>query len=244
MDRGDLLMNGEGRACFGHLTQGSGHPVNERVELVKGSAYVFADVHAAHRHMGKEAAEARYLLVRLVSTVVYHYVDARDLRHQVFPEAGIGLVADEHADAFLLVGDASGLDVDPVDLAPLTEVGAPHRQTAAAEDSYLDYVHLLADELGQVAVVDREVMPPLPESGACCDRIEVRLQRVAPVAVDDRRSSGFGGQPVGESKSLTHEAQTGEREPGVERVPGEVAGANPPAFQSPRHWPLTLCGRF
>jgi len=42
--------------------------------------YVFADVDAAHRHMGKKAREARYLLVGLVSAVIYHHIDARDLR--------------------------------------------------------------------------------------------------------------------------------------------------------------------
>ena len=60
--------------------------------------------------------------MRLVAAIVYHHVNSGDCRHELFPEVGVCLVANEHADAFPFVGGAGGLDVNPVDLAAGTEV--------------------------------------------------------------------------------------------------------------------------
>src|SRR5690348_8240344 len=112
-----------------------------------------------------------------MAAVVDHDVDPRHLLDEPTPEVRVGLVADEDLDAFGLMRLTFGGDVDAVDAAVLPEVAAPHRQAAAAVDTDLNDVDRPANELGEVAVVDREIVRPLEDPGAFGHPVEVLLQR-------------------------------------------------------------------
>ena len=70
---------------------------------------------------------------------------------------------------------AGRLLVYAVDAASLAEI-APHPETSDAEDTYLCHMHVAADELLQMPVVNVEVMAPLPDARPFDVGIEVRLE--------------------------------------------------------------------
>jgi len=69
------------------------------------------------------------------------------------------LIADGDLDARVLVDATGGFEVDTVDLAAFTEIAPPHAEAPATEDADLDEVHLAADELREVVLVDPRHRP-------------------------------------------------------------------------------------
>src|SRR5205085_942015 len=76
----------------------------------------------------------------------------------------VALVADENLDALALVLAAGFVDVHAIDLAAGSEIVSPHAQATATEHADFHDVHVAADEFCEMAVIRREIVPPLPDA--------------------------------------------------------------------------------
>ena len=75
------------------------------------------------------------------------------------------------------------LDIDTVEVGGLAKVGTPQSKAAAAVYADLKDVHLLSPEAGEVAVVNLEVVAPLPQTWPLGVSIEVLLKLCLPGSV-------------------------------------------------------------
>jgi hypothetical protein len=121
-----------------------------------------------------------------VPAVVHEDVDDGDTFLESSPEAGVPLVPDEDLGELVLVALARGLQVDSEDATTWAEVVPPHLEAAAAVNADLDDVHVTAHEFGEVAVVDVEVVEPLPDATpgtVTVEEIPERVRRMGPASV-------------------------------------------------------------
>ncbi len=122
---------------------------------------VLDDVHGVAGHLRVEAFERGPHVWHLVAPVVEDDVRHAKLLDESAEERGVGLVADTHVDAGRLVPRALGVDIDTDDGGIRPEVALPHLERPALRHPDLEHRDGPVDPRGEVALVDREVMPPL-----------------------------------------------------------------------------------
>jgi GT2 family glycosyltransferase len=156
--------------------QWSAEAVDERVIRLQDAVDVLAQVHAAGTDVRQHGLERRDLLVGLVPAIVDQHVDLRHFNAESSPECRVRLVPDEDRGPVAFVGATIRLDVDAVHAAALTEVVAPHFEASTAVDPDLHDVYLTTDEPCEVALINLEVVTPLPDAGSRQVGIEVLLE--------------------------------------------------------------------
>lgn len=142
------------------------------------SVDVLTHVYAVGLKVRQERFEGLDLLVSLMAAIVEHYIDPGCLLDKGCPELRVSLVTDEDARVIRFVCFARGFDVDSIHPTGRAKVVVPHPDAAAAVHPDLNNVYLATAELGQVPVVDIEVVPPLDYARSGQMSVEVRLKPI------------------------------------------------------------------
>src|SRR6266446_606849 len=127
--------------------------------------------------MGEHLFERYDLLLRQMAPVIHQNVNGTDLLPKPLPKFGIRLVTDKDLCAIVFIGFASRFNVDSINPAAGAKIFFPHVETSAAINSYFDHMHLAANELAKVAMIDFKIMGPLPDASARLMGIEVFAER-------------------------------------------------------------------
>ena len=218
-----------------------------QTEGIVAAVDVLAQEDPARVEVGQHLFERHALLLGRVAAVVDQDVDRGLGPAELPPELAIALVPDQDLGVVVLVDAAGRLDVDPRDLALVAEILAPHRQAAAAVDAHLDDVDGAVDELGEVALVDLEVVGPLDDPGPDLLPLDVVPEGVADVPGPGLVRADLGearGEAIGRRGRfplLAGRARLVQEDPvALAKVPGRPV-RGPRAVQ-PGHGPVTVIG--
>jgi hypothetical protein len=135
---------------------------------------VLADIDAAGAEIRQHLLERDDLMLGDMAAIVDKDVDGGRLLPKCPPESRVGLVPDANGDTRAFERPASFMNVDTRDVASGSEILPPHIEAAAAQDSDLDQVDLLADEFLEMTVIDVEVVAPFPDASPFFVRVEIR----------------------------------------------------------------------
>ena len=147
--------------------------INVKQKWIGGTLDIFTDINAARTKVGQRFFQGGDLLGGRMTTVVDDDVESGDVPADLRPEASIGLIAYEDANAFAFIRFAGGLDVYTIDIRPRAEVVLPHAETAAAKNADFQDVRLAVTKLGEMTVINFEIVTPFPDAWAACVGVEV-----------------------------------------------------------------------
>jgi|SRR6185312_17405857 len=123
--------------------------------------------------MAEHLFEGNPLLIVFVAPVVDYDIQQRDLLPDAPPKAAIRLIADQYLDTLALIAATCRLDVNPIDVRTGPKIVLPHIEAATAVNPDLHNVDIFISELFKVAVVNVEIMNPLPDAAATAVTFEV-----------------------------------------------------------------------
>ncbi len=144
---------------------------------------VFADENTSWADVREHFLEGHHLLFRVVTPVIDQNIQDGHFLPKSLPERPVGLVPDVDRRVRVFVYLALRLDIHPVDLASLAEIVPPHEHAAAAVHADLNDRHIAADELPEVAVIDLEVVAPLPYPRPLLDALEICSQGIGAIVL-------------------------------------------------------------
>ena len=100
-----------------------------------------------------------------MTAIIHNDVYAGSLCFELVPEVSVGLIADEHPDVIAFIRLARRFDVYAIDVATRAEIRFPHIQAATAVNADFQNVDFAPHERAEMAVVNVEVVLPLPDAG-------------------------------------------------------------------------------
>src|SRR5215469_16181018 len=101
-----------------------------------------------------------------MTAIIDNDIQRRNLLAKVLPEFAVFLITDKDFYAMALVFAAVWLDIHAIDVCFWAEIIPPHLKAAAAINTDLKDMDLLAAEALKVAIIDVEIMQPLPDTVA------------------------------------------------------------------------------
>src|SRR5215831_15301265 len=100
-----------------------------------------------------------------MASVVDDNIERRNVLLESPPKLSAGLISNIDLNPVRLICFARWLNIDPIDLAVLAEIVAPHLQTSTTVDAYFKNPCGSATESSKVAMIDIKIMSPFPYSG-------------------------------------------------------------------------------
>lgn len=117
--------------------------------------------------------------------VVNDYIEHRHFPLKAFPEISVCLVTYENLHRPVFVGFATGLNIHSVYPALRTKIFLPHLQAAAAVNSDLQNVNLLATKATEMPFIDLKVMVEFPYPAS--SRVLIKIPEKVTVGMSRRR---------------------------------------------------------
>src|SRR5580704_5031055 len=116
-----------------------------------------------------------------MTAVINQDVNLRHFLLKSLPKGAVCLVPDENFHSIAGIDFALFSDINTIDSCFRAKILFPHVEAAPAEDAYFDNVDLLVNELGEVPVINIQIMRILPDTAALSVRFKVIGHRVRAV---------------------------------------------------------------
>ena len=139
---------------------------------------IFTQINSTRSQMRQHFLKSGNLLLRKMSAVINQNINRTHLISKVFPKGAVCLIAYEDSGPFVFIGFARGLNVDAINMASRAKILLPHVETSTAKYTYFNHVYFPAHELAKVAMIDFEIVGPLPDASARLVRIKIFAQRI------------------------------------------------------------------